>query len=46
MNLNIEKCFPCEVCLLIRLSKAKNVCSAEIHRQIVEVYGEDAIKGM
>jgi hypothetical protein len=40
MNANIENPATCEVRLVIRFLNAKNVCLTEIHRQIVEVYGE------
>jgi transposase len=40
MNANIENPATCEVRSVIRFLNAKNVRPAEIHRQIVEVYGE------
>jgi hypothetical protein len=40
MNGNIENPAICEVRSVTRFLNAKNVCPAEIHRQIVEVHGE------
>jgi hypothetical protein len=33
----------CEVCSIIRFLNAKEECPAEIHKQIVAVYGKPAI---
>jgi hypothetical protein len=44
MNTRIEYPAICEVQLVIRFLNAKNVRPAEIHRHIVEVYGEGAMK--
>ncbi|GBN44560.1 hypothetical protein AVEN_163219-1 [Araneus ventricosus] len=33
----------CEVCSVIRFLSAKNVKPAEIHRQLVEIYGENVV---
>jgi hypothetical protein len=49
MNTKIENSAACEVHSVIRLLSAKNVHPAEIHRQVVEVYGDGAMnkrKGM
>jgi hypothetical protein len=40
MNANIENPATCEVLSVIRFLNPRNVHLAEIHRQIVEVYGE------
>jgi hypothetical protein len=40
MNMNIENPTTCEVQLVIRFLNTINVYLVEIHRQIVEVYGE------
>jgi hypothetical protein len=43
MNANMKNSAACEVQSVITSSNDKNVCPAEIHRQIVEVYDEGAI---
>jgi hypothetical protein len=43
INANIENPAACEVRSVIRFLNAINVRPAEIHRQIVEVYGEDVM---
>jgi hypothetical protein len=40
MNTNIENPATCEVLSMIRFLNARNIRPAEIHRQIVEVYGK------
>jgi hypothetical protein len=44
MDKSIENPVTCEVQPVIRFLNAKNIRPAEIHRQIVGVYGEGAIK--
>ena len=46
INKKIENLATCEVQSVIRILHAKNVRPAEIHRQIVEVHGEGATKGV
>jgi hypothetical protein len=43
MNVKIENPATCEMRPLIRFLSTTNIRPAEIHRQIVEVHGEDAI---
>jgi hypothetical protein len=42
MNTKIKNPAACEVWMVIRFLSAKNVHPAEIHRRIVEVFGEGA----
>jgi hypothetical protein len=43
MSMKIENPTSCEIWSVIKFLKARNVCLAEIHRQVCEVYGENAM---
>jgi hypothetical protein len=44
MAVLIQNPAKCEVCAVIRFLSAKGETAAEIHRQLVSVYGEDVMK--
>jgi hypothetical protein len=43
MSVKIEYPASCEIQSVIKVLNAKNVCLAEIYRQVCEVYGENAM---
>ena len=45
MAKRIENPADCEIRAVIRFLEAKNIQPADIHRQVCEVYGEEAMSG-